>query len=75
MISCREAVRELWRFLDGDLPPDERHGIEQHLERCVHCCGEVEFAEALRGVLAAQRLDRMPSDVRARLERFIDDLE
>lgn len=75
MISCREAVRDLWRFLDGDLPSHRRHGIEQHLERCVHCCGEVEFAEALRGLLAAQRSDRMPSEVRARLEGFIDELE
>ncbi|XVV00589.1 anti-sigma factor family protein [Actinosynnema sp. CA-248983] len=75
MTGCREAVRELWQFLDGELPPDERHGVEEHLERCVRCCGELEFAQALRGLLGAQRAEPMPADVRARLERFIDDLE
>lgn len=74
-ISCREAVRRLWRFLDGELEGDERQTVEEHLDFCVHCCGELEFAGELRGLLGTQKTVELPGDVRTRLETFVDQLE
>lgn len=73
-ISCREAVRRLWRFLDGELDDDERQTVEEHLDFCVHCCGELEFSRELRYVLDTQRSTDLPDDVRDRLERFVDQI-
>lgn len=74
VISCREAVRRLWRYLDGDLRPGETRDVDAHLHQCVTCCGELEFARELRRLLAARRALTLPPEVHGRLERFIDRL-
>jgi len=40
MITCAEAVRELWNYLDGLVDETERAAVEKHLDVCRRCCGE-----------------------------------
>lgn len=75
MITCAEAVRQLWAYLDGVVDEPGREAIDEHLSFCRRCCGEVEFAEELRGFLAAQAAEELPDDVRARLTATLDKLE
>lgn len=75
MITCADAVRQLWAYLDGVVDASDREAIEEHLSFCRRCCGEVEFAEELRGFLAAQAAEELPDDVRARLTATLDQLE
>jgi mycothiol system anti-sigma-R factor len=75
MITCEEAVRRLWEYLDGTLGEAEHEAIEQHLRFCRRCCGEVEFAEELRKFLRAAADIELPDDVRARLAATLDELE
>ena len=74
-ISCEEAVRRLWEYLDGTLGEVERDEVERHLGICRRCCGEAEFAEELRGFLRAAAEVELPDDVRARLTSTLDELE
>jgi mycothiol system anti-sigma-R factor len=75
MISCAEAVSQLWAYLDGLVDESQREAIEEHLAFCRRCCGEVEFAGELRAFLAAQAVEELPEDVRARLSSTLDGLE
>lgn len=75
MITCAEAVRQLWEYLDGELPEQDRAAIEEHLGFCRRCCGEVEFAHELRGFLAKGASEEIPAEVRARLIATLDELE
>jgi len=75
VISCAEAVRELWNYLDGLVDESERAAVEAHLSVCRRCCGELEFAEELRGFLARHADAELPPDVRARLSATLDGLE
>jgi mycothiol system anti-sigma-R factor len=75
MITCAEAVKQLWAYLDGTVDEAQRAAIEQHLGFCRRCCGEVEFAEELRGFLATHPEDDLPADVHARLLRTLDELD
>jgi mycothiol system anti-sigma-R factor len=75
MITCAEAVRQLWEYLDGELPEQDRVAIEEHLGFCRRCCGEVEFAHELRGFLARGAAEEIPAEVRARLIATLDELE
>ena len=75
MISCAEAVRELWNYLDGLVDDAERAAVEAHLSVCRRCCGELEFAEELRGFLAQNAHEELPPDVHARLVSTLDELE
>jgi anti-sigma factor (TIGR02949 family) len=74
VISCSEAVRQLWDYLDQAVSPEDQAKVEQHLSFCRRCCGELEFANQLRGFLASQSAEELPLQVRARLERFLAEL-
>ena len=74
MISCDEAVGQLWDYLDRRLAPADLVAVEDHLAFCRRCCGEVEFARELRRFLASRAAGEVPADVRARLERFVDEI-
>jgi mycothiol system anti-sigma-R factor len=75
MITCAEAVRQLWDYLDGLVDESQRESIEEHLSLCRRCCGEVEFAEELRRFLAEQPEAELPDDTRARLVATLEELE
>jgi mycothiol system anti-sigma-R factor len=75
MITCAEAVKQLWAYLDGALAEEERAAIDEHLSFCRRCCGEVEFAEELRGFLARGAAEEIPDEVRTRLIATLEELE
>ena len=75
MITCAEAVRRLWDYLDGVVDEPSREAIEEHLAFCRRCCGEVEFAAELRSFLAANAAEELPPDVRLRLAATLERLE
>ena len=75
MISCTDAVRQLWEYLDGLVDEKSRAEIEEHLAFCRRCCGEVEFAHELSRFLADHGNGAIPADVRARLQATLDTLE
>ena len=75
MITCAEALRQLWEYLDGVVDESQRELIEEHLSFCRRCCGEVEFAEELRRFLGGQAEEELPADVHARLLTTLDELD
>ena len=75
MISCAEAVLQLWDYLENDLDANDRGRVEEHLAFCRRCCGEVEFAEALGRFLHSAARPRLPGEVEDRLVDFLDSLE
>jgi mycothiol system anti-sigma-R factor len=75
MISCTEAVRQLWGYLDGTVDPVDRALLEEHLARCRRCCGELEFAQELRRFLTEARREHVPHDVMRRLNTTLEELE
>jgi anti-sigma factor (TIGR02949 family) len=70
VISCGNAVRQLWEYLDRGLAVDDHERLERHLAFCVRCCGELEFARELQRRLRSSVTD-VPADVRGRLEGYI----
>jgi anti-sigma factor (TIGR02949 family) len=74
MITCAEAVRQLWEYLDGVVEETDRQAIEEHLSFCRRCCGELDFAEELRRFLAQPDEQNLPADVKARLLATLTEL-
>lgn len=75
MISCSQAVEQLWEYLEQELDEIRRAEVEQHLAFCRRCCGELEFARELRGFLSDAARPQLPADVEGRLTSFLDHLE
>jgi mycothiol system anti-sigma-R factor len=75
MITCAEAVKQLWEYLDGLVEETDREAIQEHLSFCRRCCGELAFAEELRAFLAQPDEPNLPADVKARLLATLTELE
>jgi predicted anti-sigma-YlaC factor YlaD len=75
VITCAEAVKQLWDYLDGVVEESQRELVEEHLGFCRRCCGELEFAEELRGFLVVHAEDDLPPEVRGRLGATLDELD
>ena len=75
MISCSEAVKQLWEYLDNDLAAQDRANVEGHLALCRRCCGEAEFTEALRELLRTSAGPDLPVDVERHLLGFLETFE
>lgn len=75
MISCDDAVRRLWEYLENDLAPDDNGRVESHLALCRRCCGEAEFAAALQQMLRSAGGCDLPADVERQFTGFLERLE
>jgi hypothetical protein len=73
-ISCDQAVRQLWEYVESTTAPVDHARIGEHLAICQRCCGEVEFIKHLRQLLANQAADDVRPEVIARLNRFVEEL-
>ena len=74
MITCSEATRHLWEYLDSTADQATRDAIEEHLARCRACCGELEFARELRRFLASSARDEVPDAALRRLNETLEEL-
>jgi mycothiol system anti-sigma-R factor len=74
MITCSEATRHLWEYLDATADQATRDAIEEHLARCRACCGELEFARELRRFLASSARGDVPAAVLRRLNETLEEL-
>lgn len=74
MITCSQAAKRLWDYVEGAVEGREREALEEHLGVCRRCCGEVEFAQEMRAFLSGHAGVGLPDDVRVRLTSFLDEL-
>ncbi|MGP4091629.1 anti-sigma factor family protein [Streptomyces sp. KR55] len=74
MITCSEAVRRLWEYLDAMVDQADREAVEEHLRMCLRCCGELEFAVELRRFLRSSGREDIPADVLRRLNETLEEL-
>jgi anti-sigma factor (TIGR02949 family) len=67
-IDCRQAMRQLWDYLDGELTPARMDAVREHLHVCAMCYPHYEFEkQMLEALSAAQQDEPAPGDVRARV--------
>lgn len=45
-LDCLTVVRQLWDYLDHELPPERWEGIRHHLGTCTGCREHVEFCRS-----------------------------
>ena len=75
MISCSEAVKQLWEYMDGSVGAADHNAIEHHLTFCRRCCGELEFARELRTVLVHTAEEDVPDEVMERLNATLEEVD
>lgn len=70
--DCDSALDELYQFLDGELDEANRHRIEAHLNDCSPCLEAFDFEAELRRIIANRCRDRVPDELRSRIQAVLD---
>jgi mycothiol system anti-sigma-R factor len=65
--ACQEALDELERFLDGELPDPSVGRIEAHLADCHPCMDRASFEEQLRALVKRGCADSAPPELVERI--------
>ncbi len=69
---CDDVLHELYHFLHGELTPDIRQRIEEHLDDCPPCYEAFDFEAELRIVIARKCSDQVPEALRQRIADAIE---
>lgn len=65
--ECREALHELYGYLDGELTPEKREAIERHLDQCLPCAEPYDFEAELREVIRRKCQEQVPESLVAKV--------
>ena len=60
-LDCREAMRQLFDFLDEELTPDRMEAVRAHIDVCARCYPHYDFERAFLFAIAATRRDQPAS--------------
>ena len=50
--DCRQTLRDVETFLDGELPPEQYQEVLGHLDRCMDCYQAFDFQAELKEIIA-----------------------
>ena len=53
-MSCEEAIRQFFAYLDRSLSGEPLEALEAHLQDCLDCCDRLQFSRRLDGALKAR---------------------
>ncbi len=74
--DCQEALREVERFLDGELEATLHVRIEEHLSACSPCMQRAEFRRHLKILVSSKCAEsEVPAVFETRIIRMIRELD
>jgi mycothiol system anti-sigma-R factor len=50
-MTCEEAVKKLYEYIDKELDQDAMRQIDKHLEICHMCCDHFEFEKRMKSLV------------------------
>ncbi|MBI3587458.1 MAG: zf-HC2 domain-containing protein [Ignavibacteriales bacterium] len=71
-ISCDEALKRVFGYIDEHLQGKSRKELEHHLETCRHCFDRVEFEKLLKSRLRNLAVEAEPEALRKKIEALVD---
>ena len=70
-MNCKNVIREVSNYIDGDLDPHLLEDLKRHLEHCEDCTMIVDQTKKSIAILSGSKLFDLPDDVRARLRAAV----
>ena len=69
MADCDETLRELQRYLDGELPAELHQIVDSHVAGCLDCMQAFDFHAELKTVIATKcGAEPLPASLVAKIE-------
>jgi anti-sigma factor (TIGR02949 family) len=71
-LNCKEVIRELSNFLDGEMDASLVAEVERHLSHCEHCQLVVDTTRRTIQLFCNSQPAELPEDVRGRLHAALE---
>ena len=71
-ISCLEVWREISNYLEGDIDPELRRRIEEHVKVCEHCTAILDGTRNVIRLVADGDILQMPAGFSERLRKRLE---
>jgi len=72
MSDCKDALHQLYDFLDGELTDNKRAAIQHHLDTCQPCAEPYDFEAELRIVIRKKCAETVPDSLMAKVRKALD---
>jgi len=70
-ISCEQAIKLIFSYIDDELRGKHRTELEHHLETCRHCFDRVEFEKLLKSRLRRLHVGGSSKRLRQRIDALL----
>ena len=71
MVTCAQVLKELSNYIDGDIDPQLRAEIEQHLRGCRRCSVILDSTRKTLRIVGDERVFEIPLGYSERLHQFL----
>jgi anti-sigma factor (TIGR02949 family) len=72
-LTCEQAVKQFFAYLDRALSGAEFEDLEAHLEACLNCCDKLAFSRQLDDFVKHHLPDNpVPATLEARVRRALE---
>jgi mycothiol system anti-sigma-R factor len=72
MSDCKDALHQLYEFLDGELTAAKKAAIQHHLDTCQPCAEPYDFEAELRLIVRKKCVDAVPETLVAKVKAAIE---
>ena len=70
-MNCNKAIKEICRYLDGELDAGLKNSLEAHLVYCNHCSAVYDSTKKTIELYCDGKVFALPADVQTRLHEAL----
>ena len=72
--ECEQALRDIERFLDGEMDPSGAREVDSHLHGCTPCMQRADFKRHVKELIASRcGCDEVPQSLRLRVAASLEE--
>ena len=65
--DCGEVLRQLYVFIDNELPEADHSEVQAHLDECRGCLSEVDIERLIKALVQKSCHEKAPAELRQRV--------
>lgn len=73
-LTCEEAVRQFFAYLDRALAGEPLEVLQQHLDQCLDCCDRLQFSRKLDDFVKGRLGEApLPEGIEEKIRRTLEE--
>lgn len=71
MLNCKDCIQQISSYLEGEMEPELKRHLEEHLKRCHHCHVVFDSTRKTIELYCDGKLFPLPAEVRDHLHQAL----